>query len=174
MNWKKILNYIIPFNQGNTKTQTGVAVVLLLLIAAFATQCAKAEESYVQMGLGSTVVRGTAPVIDLALVYPDAGPKDARIEVGATFIGGSTHQYQFQRNNFAIRAAVIDALGRLDVGIGVAYLQNTDTYNGSHLNFNLLLGYRGDNWGIRWSHFSNGGTVSPNKGRDMVYAYREF
>jgi hypothetical protein len=165
---------LIPFNQGNTKTQAGVAVILLLLIGAFATQCAKAGDSYVQMGLGTTVVRGPAAAIDLALVYPDAGPKDARIEVGATFIGGSEFKGQFQRNNFALRAAVVDGLGPVDVGIGVAYLQNIDTYNGSHVNFSLMLGYQFEKWSVRWIHFSNGGTVSPNKGRDGVYLLRKF
>lgn len=164
----------LPFNQGNRKTQAGVAVVLLLLVASFFTKCAHAEESYVQMGIGSTVVRGPAPAIDLQLVYPDAGPADARVEIGTTFIGGSSFHGNYQQNNFALSAAIVDGLGPLEVGIGASYLQNVDTYNGSHVNFKLILGYRGERWGVRWAHFSNGGTVSPNKGRDMIICYWKF
>lgn len=164
----------LPFNQGAVKTQVGVAVILLLLIASFFTRCAHAEESYVQMGVGSAVVRGPAPVIDLQLVYPDAGPADSRVELGTTFMGGSAYRGSFQQNNFALSAAIVDGLGFLEVGLGAAYLQNVDTYNGSHLNYKLILGYHREHWGVRWAHFSNGGTVSPNKGRDMVIGYWEF
>jgi hypothetical protein len=164
----------LPFNQGNKKTQYGVMLVLALLATAFATRCAKADESYVYMGGGTTVVRGSAPAIDLAFVYPDAAPYDARLEVGATFIGASTFKGVEQRNNFAFRAAVVDSLGSFDVGIGAAYLQNTDAYNGSNLNFQLILGYRWDRLAVRWSHFSNGGTRDPNKGRDMILVSWRF
>lgn len=164
----------LPFNQGAVKTQVGVAVILLLLIASFFTRCAHAEDSYVQMGLGSTVVRGPSPAIDLQLVYPDAGPADSRLEIGTTFIGGSTFKGGFQQNNFAVSAAIVDGLGPVEVGLGIGYLQNTDTYNGSHLNYKLILGYRWSHFGVRWAHFSNGGTVSPNKGRDMIIGYWEF
>lgn len=171
---KNFLKYIIPFNPGNRKTQVGVAAVLLLLIGAFATQCAKAEDSYVQMGIGSTIVRGQAPVIDLQLAYPGAGPKDATIEVGATIIGASNFRGYDQPNNFAFSAAVLDGFGGFDVGIGAAYLQNVDSYNGSHLNFKLILGYHWDRVSVRWSHFSNAGTVYPNKGRDWINVYWRF
>ncbi len=177
---KKILALIgkvLPWNRGNAKTQVGVAIVVVLLLIALATpRCAKAEESYSQFGVGSTYIRGQAPVIDLAYVYPDAGPKDANLEVGATFIGASTFKGQFQQNNFALRAALVDGLGRFRVGLGVAYLQNVDTYNGSHLNFNLILGYDVKTLPItiRVHHFSNGGTQPPNKGRDMLIVYWRF
>jgi hypothetical protein len=96
------------------------------------------------------------------------------VEVGATFIGGSTLNGEFQQNNFALSAAVIDSLGKFDVGIGAAYLQNTDTYNGSHVNFKLMLGYRFEKISVRWAHFSNGGTIKPNKGRDMILVEYKF
>lgn len=151
-----------------------MALVLILLITAFATQCAHSEESYVQMGAGSTVIRGQAPVIDLQLVYPDLGPKDARVEFGATFIGSSDLRGDAQPNNFAFSAAVVDSLGHLDVGLGAVYLQNTDTYNGSHANFKLILGYTFDRISVRWTHFSNGSTRMPNKGRDLICVNWKF
>lgn len=172
----KILS-MLPFNQGSAKTQAGVAVVIVLLLVALALpRCAQADGSYSQFGLGSTYLRGQAAAMDLSFVYPDAAPRDAALEVGATFVGGSTLNGADQRNNFALRAAVVDGLWRFRVGLGVAYLQNVDVYNGSHVNFNLILGYDVKTLplSLRVHHFSNGGTQSPNKGRDMLLVYWRF
>lgn len=176
MKWLTKLAAFLPFNQGKPATALGVLAVLVLLFIGFATQCKGAESSYIQAGAGPTLVRGMAPVIDVSLVYPEAGPKDSVIEVGATFIGGSTHSDKFQRNNFAWRAAVVDGFGPVEVGLGVAYLQNVDAFNGSHTNFNLILGYRfrAIPLTLRLHHFSNGGTVSPNLGRDMLLVFWRF
>lgn len=169
------LGRLLPFNQGAPKVQLAVLILLLVLIAGFATRC-RAEGSYMQIGAGSTIVRGEASVIDLAAVYPNAAPGDAALEVGTTFIGGSDFRGADQRNNFALRAAIVDGFGRFDVGLGAAYLQNIDQYNGSNLNFCLLLAYRFERLpiSIRLQHFSNGGTKSPNRGRDMVFVAWRF
>lgn len=171
--WTRLVSWI-PFNQGKPKTQLGVLAIIIAILVGFCTQ-ARSAESQVAFGLGSTVVRGQTAVINLALRFPDAGPKDADYEVGTVFIGQSTAQNgETQRNNFAWYGAIIDGVGRFDFGIGPAYLQNVDNYNGSHLNYTLLVGYR-PRWrwcepcDIRVQHFSNGGTQSPNKGRDQVY-----
>lgn len=164
----------LPFNQKNRKTQAGVLLVLILLVLGFATQSRAGD--FLQFGGGMTVVRGKAPALDVSLVYPEAGPKDAVVEIGATFIGASTHDQKGQGNNFAFRAALVEGFGRFDVGLGAAYLQNADAYNGSNLNFQLLLGYRFKALPIslRISHFSNGGTRSPNLGRDMLLVLWRF
>jgi hypothetical protein len=170
---EKIVSYL-PFNQGNTKVQLGVAVVIALILIASCT-VARAGDGYVAFGAGTTTIRGPAPVIDLSISYPNSGPGDAGYEIGATFIGISTLNGEDQAQNYALRAALVDGFGHFDVGIGVAYLQNVDTYNGSHSNFTLLFGYRFQALPLtlRVEHFSNGGTQSPNKGRDMVWlAYR--
>lgn len=161
----------LPFNQGSTKTQIGVAILLGLFILALATKCSAGDgKAYSQVFVGTTTIRGQAPVIDLSFVYPKAAPGDAELEVGATFIGESDYRGSHQQNNFALRTTIVEKLWRFDVGLGAAYLQNTDTYNGSNLNFNLLLGYRFKHWPMSLRpefHFSNGGTRSPNKGRDL-------
>lgn len=163
----------LPFNPDNRKSQIGVAIVLVLLIAAFATQCQ--AESYAQFGYGRTVSRGETGVLDLSIVWPDAGPKEADLAVGATFIGQSTLYGLPQRNQFAWYAQVIDGFKDFEVSLGVAYMQNEDIYNSCHLQFLLGLGYRFRTLPItaRLQHFSNGSTCSPNKGRDMlVLAWR--
>ena len=63
------MKWSLPFNQGNRKTQIGVVAVLALLLLAFCTT-ARAEP-YASFGVGSTVVRGEAPMVDLTIAYPD-------------------------------------------------------------------------------------------------------
>lgn len=158
----------LPFNPRNPKTQLLVAAVVLLLLAGLATM-ARADP-YAQSSAGSAIVRGEAAAIDLAIVYPEAGPGDSSYAVGVTLIGESTFQGATQRNNFAWRAELVDGFGRFDVGIGVAVMQNEDAFNSCDLQFTLALGYRLRRWpvtvGLR--HFSNSGTCSPNKGRDLL------
>lgn len=165
------MKWSLPFNQGNRKTQIGVVAVLALLLLAFCTT-ARAEP-YASFGVGSTVVRGEAPMVDLTITYPEAGPKDADYAIGVSFIGGSEFNGN-QPNQFAWRAEVLDGFGKFDVGLGVAYLQNTDAFNGSHTNFTLSLHYRWEKWKVSIRHYSNGGTIKPNKGRDMLYFSRVF
>lgn len=172
----KLLSYW-PTNQGNPKAQIGVIALIVLLLAGLATKCAAGENDYSQLGLGGTVARGEAPVMDLTYVYPDAGPKDAVLEAGVTFIGVSaTDDNGPQRANFALHVTIVEGLWRFQVGLGAAYLQNTDTYNGSNVNFHLLFGYKMKTLPITWrmQHFSNGGTRSPNKGRDMLLLIWRF
>jgi hypothetical protein len=166
----------LPFNPGAPKVQVIVAAVIILFLVAMCARAHAGDTSYAQFGMGATAIRGPTAVIDLSFVYPDAAPKDADLEVGATFIGASEFHDNGQPNNFALRAAIVEHLGATEVGIGAAYLQNTDTYNGSHANFNLILGLapRSVPLKLRWQHFSNGGTQSPNKGRDMVLVYWVF
>jgi hypothetical protein len=173
MNFLTKLVSWVPFNRGKPKVQAGGLLIVALILCGMATQCR--AESYAQFGAGSTVVRGQTTALNLSVVYPDAGPGDAAYEAGVMFVGDS-YLNGIQRQNFAWYGALVEGFGKFDVGIGPAYLQNTDTYNGSHLNFTLLLGYRFERIPItvRMQHFSNGGTQSPNKGRDFLLVFWRF
>src|SRR4051812_44001373 len=100
MDWSKLVSWW-PTNRGNPKVQAGVLVVIVLLLFGAATRCHAADNSYMQFGVGSAVVRGPTAVVDLAVVWPDAGPRDAAFEVGTTFIGASVLNGAYQANNFA-------------------------------------------------------------------------
>lgn len=175
------MKFNFPFNPGNRKTQIGVAVILVLLILGMATKCHAAEvkadppPAYPQFGVGSAVIRGATPTISLTVVYPER-VGDAGYEVGVTLLGESSFRDTTQRNNFAVHGTLVDGFGRFDVGLGLAYLQNTDEYNGSHLNFHLVVGYRFKAVPVtlRVQHFSNAGTVAPNRGRDMALVFYRF
>lgn len=170
------MKFKTPWNPGK-KAAWIVTALIVVLAVGFCTTARSAEGTtpYVQFGLGSTVVRGTTPSVDLSIVYPER-VGDASYEFGATFIGESSFRDVLQRNNFALHAGIVDGFGRFDVGLGVAYLQNTDEYNGSNLNFQLLLGYRFKALPltVRLQHFSNGSTKMPNRGRDMLLFYYRF
>lgn len=164
-----------PTNPKDRKSATLVMIVVALLIAGFATRCRAADDPYIQFGAGSTIMRGETTALDLSVVYPDAAPGDADYAVGITFVGQSSLYGESQRPNFMWRAEIIDGFGRFDVGLGVVYIQNSDIYNSCGANFTLSLAYRLVKLPLTMvvRHFSNGGTCSPNKGRDMVFlAYR--
>ena len=56
----------------------------------------------------------------------------------------------------------------VEVGLGPAYWQNTNRALGKNLTWSLSLGLVGDRWSVRFRHFSNAGTGSPNLGQDML------
>lgn len=144
-----------------------ITLFLLLLLIAFATTCRSAELSF---EAGRTVIHGEAPSIALSTSFGhqrDVGVdhQDFNYECGL-FLNGSNGP---NPNNIGAQCLVVDGFGRFDLGLGAAYLQNTDQWNGSHLNFALLARWRfSDHWSVSWDHVSNAGTRMPNIGRDAV------
>lgn len=157
----------LPFNPGNLKTQLAVGALVLLILFGFATKCHSAEP-YIQFSAGSTIYRGPATVLDMAVINP-AFAGDTALEVGITLIGESA-LYGDQPGQIAWRAQLVDGFGRFDVGLGAAYLRNTDVYNCGGMNFALSLAYQFRFLPItaRLGHLSNAGTCRPNKGRDFL------
>lgn len=168
------LRRFIPFNPGKPMVQLAVGALVLLFIVAAATTCHGAE-ARVEFGAGSTVARGETGVLDLAVAMPKA-VKDADFVVGVTFVGQSTYADQPQRNNFMWRAELRDGFGPLGVSLGAAFIQNEDRYNSCDVNFTLGLHYLIRPLGMQLTarHFSNGGTCSPNLGRDMLLLIKRF
>lgn len=145
------------------------AIFLLLAIAGLATTC-RAGETQTQFGMGSTYARSPTPVLDLAVTTTLGAPGDARWQYGLTLVGSSTYMDREQGNQAALSAMLVDGFGRFDVGLGVAFVQNLDIYNGSHANFSLMLAYRFQRLPITIAirHWSNAGTKYPNLGRDFA------
>lgn len=158
----------LPFNQGNRKTQLLVSLIILLMLAALAT-AARAGESYASFGVGTSIVRGQAEMLSLDLTFPQAGPKDADFRTGIVLIGASEFRKNPEPSQAAGYVELVDGFKKCDVGVGVAYLQNTDEYNGSNANFTLSLACRYKALRATLRHFSNAGTKMPNRGRDMLY-----
>lgn len=150
-------------------SQIASLLFVALLVAAWATKC-HAGETGLQFGMGTTIARGMTPVFDVAVVTDRAAPLDAHWQFGLTLIGTSSYSDQDQPNQAALSALLVDGFGPLEIGLGVAFLQNTDVYNGSHGNFALQIAYRFRRWPVTVTvrHWSNAGTVQPNLGRDFA------
>ena len=142
-----------------------VLVFVLFLMAAYATQCRASE---LEVNGGATIVRGNAAVLKLDIIFPRAGPLDSDYRCGIALIGPSEYNGD-QRQQAAAQCQMIDGFGKLDLGLGLVYLQNIDAYNGSHTNFSLSIGYRfTERFSVTYQHWSNAGTTKSNKGRDFI------
>lgn len=161
-----------PFNNGDKIGKVPaaliVAIFIAVCIAAWATTC---HGEGVAVSVGSTVLRGPTAALQVEWQWPAFEHRDAHWETGITMVGSSTYPSADsieQTNTFFWDATFVDGFGPVDVGIGPAYAQNTDAYNHTGANFHLMLGYHYKRWFVRYNHFSNAGTKSPNLGRDMV------
>lgn len=153
-----------------------VVFVLLLLAGMIWAGHARAAETqptfapYVQFDVGSTVVRGTAPVLDLTFTTPSSQLRGAYWEGAMTVIGSSTWNGVNAPNNVAARGLFLDGFGHFDLGLGLSWMMNPTPYNGSNVNFNLQADYRFTFLPITltYTHMSDAGMKMPNYGRDIV------
>lgn len=158
------------------KTRWVIYLFVVALMAAWFTKCHASEaNSGATVSVGAAMLRGTAPVIDLTWRW-GASPQsaDAWWETGLTLIGSSAYNGAEQPNNFGPSVRYMDGFGRLDIGLGLTYLQNTDVYNGSKMNFSLLLGTHWRGWRVKYQHISNAGSQAPNLGRDLLLLGRDI
>lgn len=160
------------FNLNKKTLISALALVALLALGMIIPQChaAPLDAPYVQLGAGSAIVRGYAPVIDLTFTEPASQLRHAFWQESLTVIGTSTYNGHPVPNNFALRGLFVDGFGRLDIGLGVSWMQNPFPYNGSPVNFNLQLDYRFKLLPVTvtYTHMSNAGSRLPNLGRDLV------
>jgi hypothetical protein len=152
-----------PSNSG--KTAIAVGIFVTICIAAWATKC---HGEGIAVSVGSAVLRGPTPALQVEWQWPAFEHRDAHWETGITMMGSSTFRGDNQTNSFAWDATFVDGFGPVDIGIGPAYVQNTDVYNHEGANYHLMLGYHYKRWFVRYNHFSNAGSKQPNLGRDLV------
>lgn len=176
VNWiKTAFSFIARLSGNNPKTKLAILLFVALAVLGWATTCRASDNQSISLESGSTYVRGEAAVLAATITWAHAGPKDADYECGIVLIGSSTFEGVAQRNQAAFDCMLVDGMWKVDFGLGVAYLQNIDDYNGSHTNFALKIQYHvNDRWVLIVRHFSNLGTVSPNLGRDFIVAGYKF
>lgn len=147
------------------KAVIAVTIVIGLFLLALATS-SHASGNSVTFRAGATILRGPATVVELSVAKPLG---DGQLEGGFGLIGSSTYNDSpTQRNQAFAVARYVDGFGHFDIGAGVVKLQHADLYNSGAVNFNLLVGWHYRSFSVRYNHFSNAGTSSPNLGRDMV------
>ena len=72
-------------------------------------------------------------------------------------------------SNMMIQAQRLVTYKKVTLGLGIAHWQHTSRIFGDEFTFALSLSYNiNRNWDIRYRHFSNGGTASPNSGQDIL------
>lgn len=168
MNFDALRKKLLP-HKG--KIAAGIGLFVIVLLFAFFTPWNRALAADMWFDAGATIVRGETPVLGLTLATP--GPLDTRLEAGFNLIGSSTYPEKTGRENpvqIAVHAAIVDGFGPVDVGIGIAVLQNEDAYNSGKVQFMPLLRWWlwNDRVLLTYRHFSNSGSVKPNTGRDFV------
>lgn len=173
-NWlKTAVTWVSGLSGNSNKTKALILVFVLIMIGAWATKCH--GETTLNLDSGSTYLRGGAPVLGVTLGFPKAGPIDTDYECGVIIIGNSNLEGKHEGNQVATRCMMVDGFKKFDIGLGVAYLWVVDDYNGSHVNFNLMMGYNiTPRMKVMVMHFSNLGTTQPNIGRDLLLGRYRF
>lgn len=150
-----------------------VCIFITLFCLTFVTKCHAADvitKDYMQLSVGSTVVRGPAPALDLAFNIPSNFEPNDFWKMALTMVGSSTFKEQAAPNNFIVRGMYVAGFNRVDLGLGLSWMQNPLPYNGGNINIALETAYRFKTYPITisWSHTSDAGSKLPNYGRDMI------
>jgi hypothetical protein len=170
-NW---IRKVLPLgNNAKTMVVLGAFVAFLILCFALGKRAYGAdvaEIGYIQVSSGAAVLRGPTSALNLAFALPSPFDRGDIIQTSATLIGSSTYMGVQAPNNYAFSMQYITGLKNFDIGIGPSWMENPYPYNGSRVNFNLMIGYRFQRWPVTvwWDHFSCGGACSPNYGRDLL------
>jgi len=141
----------------------------LLLLVFFLYEEANSAELEVGMGvLSGEYSKGGALIIS---------ERVGKFDVGGGYI---SKQYcsckwpaDLEENIFFFTQRIIER-NKWEIGIGPAYFQNTNRALGKNLTWALSLGYGGEHWSVRFRHFSNAGSGSPNLGQDLLTIGYEF
>lgn len=148
-----------------------VGLFLALFIASFAVQCRAAE---FQFEGGSTVARGYAPALAVVVVQPDIIAGRADLEYALNLIGSSTWRGKDQPNQIVAGVQIVNGYGPVDLGLGLAVMQNEDSFNSGDVNFSLSARYTFRSFSLVYRHYSNAGSSFPNYGRDVLMASWRF
>ena len=149
---------------------TRLHVALLLITTGASCQAAD-----LWLNAGSTLIHGATETVGLRVVFQNTvSDNRADIEIGFQLLGPSDYEGE-QPKQAVIITQIVSNISRVDFGLGLAFLQNSDIYNSGRFNFSLLARYDfSKHLSAEWTHISNGGTHSPNMGRNMVTASYKF
>jgi hypothetical protein len=153
----------------NPKSAVVIIVLVILLFAAYK------QASATEMELGATYASGFNNGAGLVLSERLA---QGKMEVGIALIGEQDYDKENIRlaNNGNVFASFVapkpDTWWRIlpsEVHIGAAGWIKTNRFIGAHLGYQLALKWRlTENVSINIRHWSNAGTVKPNRGQDLL------
>jgi hypothetical protein len=151
---------------GNKPAETAlIFLFIVLLVWAFSTCQSRADE--IDLETGASFAHGNGAVLGLEYLHPIGGLRDVNLYAG-TLLWGATAA---EANNWSWEGGLQGCKRHVCIALGAAYLQRTDSLNGSHTNFNLTV-----SWLIGWrrasrldlTHLSNAGTTAVNQGRNAA------
>ena len=150
-----------------------VLLFILGLLFLFAKE-SKADE--VTAELGATILSGQFSG-GAALLIEQTWNDRWRIGMGLTSdqkVTPRTEPETNVRSNLMVHGQRLVGTERFKLGIGVAYWNAKTRWNGSNFTASMSIEYDfTDKWGVRYRHFSNAGSASPNMGQDMItFGYR--
>lgn len=153
----------------NPKSAVVIIVLVILLFAAYK------QASATEMELGATYASGFNNGAGLVLSERVASGK---VELGLALIGEQDYDKENIRlanngNAFASfvaeRPATWWPILPSEVHIGAAYWIKTNRFIGDELGYQLALKWRvTESISINIRHWSNAGTVKPNRGQDLL------
>jgi len=181
---KKLLDWFWKYQPFNNKPPTIyiiwsfiVAVIIFLILV----NKVKAE-TWLEVGatfVGDTNTNGST--LFISEVWQD------KYLLGLGLVGDQQIPNKFSsmkidvRSNMVFHAQRLITYRAVTLGVGVATWQHTSRIFGDTFTFSLSLAYKRPEywWGwlpndIRYRHFSNGGTASPNTGQDLLFLSWRF
>jgi hypothetical protein len=158
--------------------KTLLALILLLLCSC---EPAYAEFSgFVGIGKGTFQHQPFERTASLGYTFHGGDTMYAKPQVGG-WIGGAGVPSYYLSVPMGVEVWIPNTGAYCFLGVGPAWISNTDTELSSNWEFNpeFGCGLQGgfSTVGVKWVHFSNGGLKLPNQGRDMVglfFRLKEF
>ena len=167
-------NKFNPFNNPKPAIYFILGFICLVVLFLFAAKDAKAE-TWIEGGatfLSSEYSEGAA------LFFSEVWGDDKYL-IGFGIVGDQTGRFSKKplavKSNMVVHAQRLATYRRVTLGLGIASWQHTNRALGDEFTFSLSMSYRlGENWDVRYRHFSNGGTQQPNSGQDILFIGYRF
>ena len=157
----------LPFNNSRVALYV-IGVFLLGFLGLRACEAQAAE----------TIVEGEIAIVSLESEGYTLGITErfaGKYDIGVNLIGEQTTHGEKVDNNFIVHADRVVTWKSVELNLGLAYWQDKNRLNGCHGGFSLGGAFNlNEKLAVRWRHFSNAGTCSPNVGQDMLLVAWKF
>ncbi len=159
---------------GKIKPVYYVGLFLLVMLFGFCRE-AKADEVSVEIGptfLSAEFAKGGTLILSERFDKYSVG---MGVVSKQTVIDSSGDKYTPRQNLFVQAQRHVNITDSIDMGIGLAYFNATHRALGSNFTAALSLTYEvTDSFSIRYRHWSNAGSASPNMGQDAITIVYHF
>jgi hypothetical protein len=145
-----------------------LAFIIILLLGFH-----KEANADVTVEIGPTFLSGELSKSGALIVNQDYGKW--RVGMGLTgaqrVVPRTEPETKVRQNLFVHGQRVVEIADNWDLGLGVAYFNARTRWNGTNFVASMSIEYGKTRWEhlrIRYRHFSNAGSASPNMGQDIL------